>query len=239
LIESFFPGRDSIAVASHNTMNDGTNKFGGTKAVSGVQRRTWNKEEAAAKAREKDALADPDGQAAALAQKIREKPVERNPLSRDQSRDKAGNVDYMGQVGKVKMTTSKAAAKDRVGAFYCPLTGKTFSDNITYLDHINGKKYQKELGMNMRVERSTKDDVKQKLKALKRQRDEDAVAAEREFVGLDQRMAKQKDDHEAWKKQKRDYKEEKREREKARLEEEQKAGIDPMMAMMGLPMGFK
>ena len=39
------------------------------------------------------------------------------------------------------------------------LTGKTFSDNITYLDHINGKKYQKELGMNMRVERSTKDDV--------------------------------------------------------------------------------
>ena len=91
------------------------------QAVSGVQRRTWNKEEAAAKAREKDALADPDGQAAALAQKIREKPVERNPLSRDQSRDKAGNVDYMGQVGKVKMTTSKAAAKDRVGAFYCPV----------------------------------------------------------------------------------------------------------------------
>ena len=118
------------------------------QAVSGVQRRTWDKQAAATRAVEKDALAEnPD---AALAQRIRDKPVERNPRSRDASRGAAGNTDYMSQVGKVKMTTSKDAAKDRVGAFHCPLTGKTFSDDITYLDHINGKKYQKELGMNMR-----------------------------------------------------------------------------------------
>merc|ERR1712196_359884 len=134
-------------------------KVTGAKAISGVQRRAWDKEAAAARAAEKDAAED-DGGRLALAQKIREKPVERNPLSRDASRKGAGNVDYMSQIGKVKMTTSKAAAEDRVGAFYCPLTGKTFSD------HINGKKYQRELGMNMRVERSSASDVKRKLKAL-------------------------------------------------------------------------
>lgn len=166
-----------------------------SQAVAGVQRRTWDKEAAAQRQKEKDAALE-DGGAQEKARKIREKPVERNPLSAEVSRAGAGNTDYMGQIGKVKMATAKDATKDRVGAFYCPvtilspppsfsvgdtnwpserissslltrrfcsqLTGKTFSDNITYLDHINGKKYQRELGMNMRVERSSKDDVSHK-----------------------------------------------------------------------------
>lgn len=91
------------------------------QAVAGVQRRTWDKEAAAQRQKEKDASLE-DGGAQEKARKIREKPVERNPLSAEVSRAGAGNVDYMGQVGKVKMATAKDASKDRVGAFYCPVT---------------------------------------------------------------------------------------------------------------------
>jgi len=193
------------------------------------------------RAREKDAENDEDAQRLAQAQKIREKPVERNPLSRDHSRKVAGDVDYMKMVGKSKSISAKEAAKDRVGAFYCPLTGKTFSDNITYLDHINGKKYQKELGMKMRVERSTTSDVKSLLKRKKVEADEEKAAAAQgdTFVGLDARMARAREDEEARKKQRKDYREDKKKREQEKLQQEQMEGVDPMMAMMGLPMGFK
>ena len=40
------------------------------------------------------------------------------------------------------------------GGFVCKETGKVMRDSISYLDHINGKKQQKMLGMSMRVERS-------------------------------------------------------------------------------------
>jgi len=91
------------------------------QAVAGVQRRTWDKDAAAARQKDKDAALE-DGGAQEKARKIREKPVERNPLSAEVSRAGAGNTDYMKQIGKVKMATAKDASKDRVGAFYCPVT---------------------------------------------------------------------------------------------------------------------
>ena len=36
-------------------------------------------------------------------------------------------------------------------------------DSLTYLDHINGKKHQRNLGMSMRIERSSLDQVSRKL----------------------------------------------------------------------------
>eukprot|EP00958_Prasinococcus_capsulatus_P003578 scaffold323_cov414-Prasinococcus_capsulatus_cf.AAC.60 len=42
-------------------------------------------------------------------------------------------------------------------------------DSISYLDHINGKKQQKMLGMSMRVERSNVHQVKDRLKFHKEQ----------------------------------------------------------------------
>ena len=39
--------------------------------------------------------------------------------------------------------------------FMCKETGVVLRDSSSYLDHINGKKQQKALGLSMRVERST------------------------------------------------------------------------------------
>ena len=51
--------------------------------------------------------------------------------------------------------------------FYCPICDCTLKDSLGYLDHINGKKHQHALGMNLRAERSTLEEVKAKLARLK------------------------------------------------------------------------
>ena len=82
--------------------------------------------------------------------------------------------------------------------------------------------------------------MKNKLKSLKRQKEEEAVAEKAEFVGIDVRMDKAREDHEDWKKQRKEYERDKKKRKADELEKEQEdASYDPMMAMMGLPMGFK
>ena len=54
--------------------------------------------------------------------------------------------------------------------FKCKETGVILKDSMAYLDHINGKKQQKALGMSMRVERSTVDQVKNAFANAKRKK---------------------------------------------------------------------
>ena len=54
--------------------------------------------------------------------------------------------------------------------FKCKETGVILRDSMSYLDHINGKKQQRALGMSMRVERSTVDQVKARFESHKRKR---------------------------------------------------------------------
>ncbi len=60
-------------------------------------------------------------------------------------------------------------------------------DSQSYLDHINGKWHNRALGMTMRVEKSTVDQVRKKLeevKERKQQRDDDDYLPE----GLDRQV---------------------------------------------------
>ena len=53
-------------------------------------------------------------------------------------------------------------------------------------------------------------------------------------------MEKAREDHEDWKKQRKEYQAQKKKRKAEELvQEQEEAAYDPMMAMMGLPMGFK
>ena len=45
-------------------------------------------------------------------------------------------------------------------------------DSASYLDHINGKYHNRALGMSMRVEKSTVDDVRTRLEKLKEGREQ-------------------------------------------------------------------
>lgn len=71
---------------------------------------------------------------------------------RKQTREK--KVDLTSKLGKTQVVTA-ASTPSQQGGWYCETCKCGLKDSINYLDHINGKKHQRELGFSMRVERST------------------------------------------------------------------------------------
>lgn len=63
-------------------------------------------------------------------------------------------MDLSSKLGKTQVVTA-ASTPSQQGGWYCETCKCGLKDSINYLDHINGKKHQRELGYSMRVERST------------------------------------------------------------------------------------
>lgn len=91
----------------------------------------------------------------------------------------------------------------------------SLKDSSTYLDHINGKKHQRALGMTLRAERSTLGEVKAKLEEHKRKQDEASAGSD-----LEQRLARFQDEMDA---NKRERKEERRAEEQRKRDAERRA----------------
>jgi U4/U6.U5 tri-snRNP component SNU23 len=63
-----------------------------------------------------------------------------------------------------------AVTKSGVG-WHCKVCDCFLKDSLTYLDHINGRKHQRNLGFSMRVERSTKDQVVSRLEGMVKEKE--------------------------------------------------------------------
>jgi U4/U6.U5 tri-snRNP component SNU23 len=183
--------------------------------------------------------------------------VVRKPLNREDMISRDYNAELKARVG-----TKTLVSPDNPNAagFLCKETGKTLRDSISYLDHINGKKRaslymepplrhgtdcdcassaeQRALGMSMRVERSTLEDVQAKFEAHKRQREEEAQRPG--APGFEARVQAAVEEEEHVKQQRRERKVEKKKQqqqiEAGPAAEEDGGGLDPEMAAM---MGFK
>ena len=102
--------------------------------------------------------------------------------------------------------------KSGVG-WYCRVCDCFLKDSLTYLDHINGRKHQRNLGYSMRVERSTKDQVVSRLEAMKKAKERCSNA-----VGFDQFDEDEEDFNEIVKAKDEELKKRKEERKRERKE---------------------
>jgi U4/U6.U5 tri-snRNP component SNU23 len=152
-------------------------------------------------------------------------------------------VDIDSKVGTSEMVSVEAATTTKTGditdgvtktgvGWHCKVCDCFLKDSHTYLDHINGRKHQRNLGYSMRVERSTKDQVQERLKQLVKKRETHqelgaSMTAEHLLKAKDEELEKRKQDRIK----------RREERKKNEEDEKQEVGpqIDPAIAAM---MGF-
>merc|ERR1711933_464607 len=74
-------------------------------------------------------------------------------------------------LGKSKVVTTHTI-KPMQGGFWCSVCECLIKDSSSYLEHVNGRRHNRNLGMNMKVEKIGVDRVEEKLKALKKEPEE-------------------------------------------------------------------
>ncbi|KAH9370366.1 zinc finger matrin-type protein 2 [Haemaphysalis longicornis] len=174
-------------------------------------RRKWDREEYEKLAEERLRLEDDD-----------EEPLA--PVKRDTLKPRDYKVDLDSKLGKTCVIT-KTTPASQAGGYYCNVCDCVVKDSINFLDHINGKKHQRNLGMSMRVERSSLDQVKQRFELNKKKLEE-----KKKDYDFEQRMQELREEEEKL----REYRREKR-KERKRKAQEPTEDVDPDMAAT---MGF-
>ena len=106
------------------------------------------------------------------------KRLERDPLHQGLIVQRANlkardfQIDLASRLHKSQVTSVAAPLSQQAG-YYCDVCDCVLKDSLAYLDHINGKWHNRALGMSMRVEQSTVDQVRKRLEEAKRRKQGD------------------------------------------------------------------
>ncbi|KAF1743468.1 hypothetical protein MXB_4835, partial [Myxobolus squamalis] len=133
-------------------------------------RRTWNKEDYVAKPKPKLGKT-------------------KNEFSKEEILKKEKLKARNRKIGK-SVVVKKISDTTISGGYFCDVCQCSINDSLNFLDHINGIKHQKNLGMSMVIERSTLDQVKARIEMLKQKKIEQE---KNEPLDFEQRVQKAKD----------------------------------------------
>lgn len=150
------------------------------------------------------------------------------PVQRKALKHRDYEVDLESRLGKTQVVTPIAPLSQQAG-YFCSVCECVVKDSANYLDHINGKKHQRALGMSMRVERASLEQVQQRFDVLKKRKDTGSFT-EQDF---DDRILKQQQEEEERKRQRRERKKEKKKEKAAEEEIEVDSDVAAMMGFGG------
>ncbi|KAF2849851.1 hypothetical protein T440DRAFT_118439 [Plenodomus tracheiphilus IPT5] len=174
-------------------------------------RKTWDREEMAKKAKDRDAKEREEAKERYEA-KLEGKTYRRRastPEDLKQTEARSERIDWSKMIGRQTLTSATAAVgkRGRGAGAYCQACDLTFKDNIQYVEHLNSKQHLVATGQSGEVRRATVEEVRERLRYLKRKRDEDKFL---EVTDLDARLALNRDKLEQEAEEKRRLRNEKR-----------------------------
>lgn len=196
-------------------MADRKGAYGASSSNDTSFRKTWNRDEYAAKASERDVKIKEEGKAryeAALEGKKYHRRASTPPDARETEARKA-RLNVADQVGKTQLVVSGAGQgkRGKSAGFYCDACDLTYKDNLQYVEHLNSKQHLLATGETGEVKRATLDDVMERFEYLKRRRDEEKA---RDAVDLTTRIEVAKEQEEREREEKRRKRNEKRRKTK-------------------------
>ena len=133
-------------------------------------RRTWDREEYAAKAKVEDDKRKDENKAryeAKLEGKKWHKHVDMSEL--DSTSARGSRLDVASMVGKTTMIPANAGVgkRGKGAGFYCEACDLTYKDNVQYIEHLNSKQHLINTGQSGEVKRATLLDVRNRIEMLK------------------------------------------------------------------------